>query len=271
MSYIDESLTAKGYTPAALVTAAFGQARTIDGIVIHHWGDRGQTHDGVVNFFVNGPGATSAHFVVSAGRITSLVNPADAAWHCPGKNATTIGIECRPEATDADYATVAELVRYLRAQYGYLPLSMHRDWYATACPGVWDLARIDTLASGAASQGGTIAPAGELANTSTPKEWDELATKDEVKQAAKEAIDGWSISDGFQKRMDGRSPVDFLLQLRAEQGGLIATVRALTAAVGALASSGGSVTPEQVDKSIKDAVAAWAAEYEPAIVKKDAQ
>lgn len=155
MTSIDESLTAKGFTPAASVPQVFGRARTIDGCVIHHWGVPGQTHDGVVNFFVNGPGSTSAHFVVSAGRIHCLVNPADAAWHSGNAvgNATTIGIECRPEATDGDYATVAELVRFLRGKYGALPLSPHRNWQSTACPGVWDLDRIDTLAGGIAAQG----------------------------------------------------------------------------------------------------------------------
>jgi hypothetical protein len=152
MTTINETLTAKGYTPAASVPQVFGRARTIDGIVIHHWGALGQTHDGVVNFFVNGPGETSAHFVVSAGRIHCLVSPLDAAWHSGNAvgNATTIGIECRPEATDEDYATVAELVAYLRSEYGPLPLSPHRQWQSTACPGVWDLARIDGLAGSAA-------------------------------------------------------------------------------------------------------------------------
>ena len=163
MTTIDESLTAKGFTPAAQVPAAFGQPRTLEGIVIHHWGLPGQTHDGVVDFFVNGPGTTSAHFVVSAGRIHCLVSPLDAAWHCPGKNATHIGIECRPEATDSDYATVAELVAWLRSEYGNLPLSKHRDWYATACPGVWDLARIDRLAASS-----TITA--QSSSTSTPLE-----------------------------------------------------------------------------------------------------
>ena len=151
MTTINEAQTAKGYTPASLVPAAFGRKRTIDGIVIHHWGVRGQQHDDVVRFFTSGPGSTSAHFVVSAGRIDCLVSPQDAAWHSGNAvgNATTIGIECRPEATDADYATVAELVRFLRTQYGPLPLSPHRQWNATACPGVWDLARINTEASGA--------------------------------------------------------------------------------------------------------------------------
>lgn len=161
---IDESLTAKGYTPAASVPFVYGQPRVIKSITIHHWGSLGQTHDGVVNFFVNGPGATSAHFVASAGRIHCLVNPADAAWHAGNAtgNATSIGIECRPEATDGDYKTVADLVRYLRYNYGDLPLIPHRNWQSTACPGVWDLDRIDSLAR---SAGASIGPAGETNNT----------------------------------------------------------------------------------------------------------
>ena len=149
MTAINEALTAKGYTRAADVPAVFGRRRTLDGIVIHHWGVTGQTHDGVVNFFVNGPGTTSAHFVVSEGRIHCLVSPLDAAWHSGNAvgNATTIGIECRPEATAGDYATVAELVRFLRDQYGPLPLTPHRQWQATACPGVWDLNRLEALAA----------------------------------------------------------------------------------------------------------------------------
>jgi len=161
MTEINESQTAKGYTPAAYVPQVFGRARTIDGIVIHHWGSLGQTHDGVVNFFVNGPGTTSAHFVVSAGRIDCLVSPLDAAWHSGNAvgNATTIGIECRPEATDADYATVAELVAWLRSEYGDLPLTPHRQWQSTACPGVWNLDRIDALAGSAAITTQSTTPA----------------------------------------------------------------------------------------------------------------
>lgn len=147
--HIDETLTAKGYTPAAYVAGTFGRARSLDGIVIHHWGALGQTHSGVVNFFVNGPGTTSAHFVASSDGVNCLVSPEDAAWHSGNSvgNATTIGIECRPEATDADYQVVAELVAWLRATYNRpLPLSPHRQWQSTACPGVWDLNRLDTLA-----------------------------------------------------------------------------------------------------------------------------
>lgn len=173
MTTINEGLTAKGYTPAAQVPAVFGRARTIDGIVIHHWGALGQRHQDVVDFFVNGPGTTSAHFVVSAGRIDCLVSPLDAAWHSGSAlgNATTIGIECHPEATDADYATVAELVNFLRGTYGTLPLSPHRQWNQTACPGVWDLPRIDRIAAGSAA----IAP-----QSTTITQEDPMPTLDEI-------------------------------------------------------------------------------------------
>jgi N-acetylmuramoyl-L-alanine amidase len=152
MTVIDESLTAKGFTPRASVPLVYARPRTIEAITIHWWGAYGQTHSGVNNFFVNGPGNTSAHFVASGvpvKRINCLVNPWDAAWHAGNAigNASTIGIECRPEATDADYEVVAELVRFLRDTYGAnLPLIPHRYWQSTACPGNYDLARIHRMA-----------------------------------------------------------------------------------------------------------------------------
>lgn len=149
---IDESYTAKGFTPAAQVPFVAewgGRKRTIESITIHHWGARGQTHMGVVNFFcVTGPGTTSAHFVSSAGKTHCIVSPLDAAWHAGNAfgNTSSIGIECRPEASDADYLEVAKLIAWLRAQYGDLPLIPHRDWQSTECPGIWDLKRLDNLA-----------------------------------------------------------------------------------------------------------------------------
>lgn len=157
---IDESQNAKGFT-----AAADAPARTIEDIVIHWWGAYGQTHDDVVKFFVTGPGATSAHFVVSEGRVTCLVSPADVAWHAGNweENLKSIGIECHPEATDGDYREVASLVSWLRSQYGDLPLHPHREFHATACPGIWDLARIDREA-----RAGTVQPASTPAPTPAP-------------------------------------------------------------------------------------------------------
>lgn len=150
MSYfIDESLSDSEFTAAASVPATFGQGpRRIESITIHHWGVFGQTHDGVVNFFMNQSFTTSAHFVVSDSRIHCLVSPANAAWAAGNAygNTTSIHIECRPEATDGDYATVAWLVDFLRDNYGAnLPLVPHRYWQNTACPGIWDLGKIDRL------------------------------------------------------------------------------------------------------------------------------
>lgn len=164
--HIDESLTAKGFTPAASVPAVYGGPRVIDGIIIHHWGLPGQTHDGVVNFFVNGPGMTSAHFVSSAGRTHCLVNPADAAWHAGNGegNRTKVGIECRPEASENDYREVASLIAWLRETYQHpLPLSPHRQWQATACPGIWDLDKLDAMARGVDTTPAPPAPAAPVA------------------------------------------------------------------------------------------------------------
>lgn len=109
-----------------------------DRIVLHHWGADGQSHDGVVDFFTRGPGSgTSAHYVVSAGRITQICHDYDTAYHAGNWqiNLRSIGIECRPEASEEDVRTVAELVRRIRSEWGNLPISVHSDYYPTACPG----------------------------------------------------------------------------------------------------------------------------------------
>lgn len=123
------------------------------GIVIHWWGlpEWNQTHDGVVDFLCNGnrSARTSAHYVVSAGRITQIVSDNDRAWHCSGNNLRTIGIECHPACTDDDLRTVAKLVSAIRFEHGYLPLSRHCDHFPTACPGNYSdkLAEIDRIAN----------------------------------------------------------------------------------------------------------------------------
>lgn len=114
-------------------------------IVIHHWGSRGQQFGSVVNWLVNPRSRVSAHYVVEAGRIARLVDEDRRAWHAGSDrgNHYGIGIECRPEATDADYATVAALIRNIRDRRGNLPLRPHSAFTSTACPGAWDLARLD--------------------------------------------------------------------------------------------------------------------------------
>ncbi|WP_245862282.1 N-acetylmuramoyl-L-alanine amidase [Sanguibacter antarcticus] len=82
-------------------------------------------------------------------------------WHSGSSagNATSIGLELRPEATDGDYATAAELIRELRAAFSDLSLVKHSSWKTTACPGRWNLERLDALARTAGSSGGVAKPA----------------------------------------------------------------------------------------------------------------
>lgn len=123
-------------------------------IVIHHWGKRGQKFNSVVRFLCtlwskrSDKRKSSANYVAQAGTVACIIDPDNVAWHCGDWEANTksIGIECRPEATDDDYETVAELIRDLREEYGPLPLRPHNEFQATACPGIWDLPRLDRMA-----------------------------------------------------------------------------------------------------------------------------
>lgn len=149
MSYIlEEQFTSKNFTPAAQCQERFLQPRVIKGITIHHWGSLGQNFNTVRDFLCTNNTPTSAHFVAQDGLVSCIVTPADVAWHAGNAegNATTIGIECRPEATDGDYQTVAELVAWLWSQHGVSPLYHHSDWVSTDCPGAWDLERLYALA-----------------------------------------------------------------------------------------------------------------------------
>lgn len=127
-------------------------------IVIHHWGVDGQSFWGVVNWLCRQGGNSSAHYVVEAGRIACIVDPDDTAWHASNwwYNVRSIGIECRPEMTDGDLATVAELIGEIWKVYGKLPIIGHKDIVATACPGRY-YAKLSTLKSMAES-GKIIAP-----------------------------------------------------------------------------------------------------------------
>ena len=81
-----------------------GVQYNVDKIIIHHWGAEGQTFDGVCAWFESPNCQTSAHYVVEGGRVACLVNLSDTAYHAGdwGANLTSIGIECRPEMSDAD-------------------------------------------------------------------------------------------------------------------------------------------------------------------------
>lgn len=177
------TLDSPNYTPGR-------EGHPITGIVIHHWGADGQSHDGVAQYLCRPGGGTSAHYVASAGRVTCIVDPDDTAWHAGNwsRNLTTIGIECRPEMSDADIQTVAELISDLRAAYGWLPLLGHRDIIATTCPGRWyptltSLSmRADQITAGTPTP-----PAPQPVTPTTPKGIIEMATYDDLEKSTRQA------------------------------------------------------------------------------------
>jgi len=135
------------HTPAQTLDY-YGVERTIEAIVIHHWGVDGQDFEAVANYLSRPNGTSSAHEVIEAGKLALLIDHQNTAWHARSANPRTIGLELRPEASEGDYATAAERIRQIRNEHGPLPLEAHSDHVATACPGRWNLYRLDELAGG---------------------------------------------------------------------------------------------------------------------------
>ncbi len=123
------------YNAVSYTPGRYGCA--IDKIIIHHWGDDGQTFDGIISWFQSPSCSTSAHAVLEAGKVACIVNYYDTAYHAGDWNAnlTSIGIECRPEMSDGDLETLCEYIADLWTYYGILPIYGHKDFSLTACPG----------------------------------------------------------------------------------------------------------------------------------------
>lgn len=162
---IDESTwNSPNYTPAGAVPSIYGRARTTNRVTIHHWGNDGQKFNDVANYLSRSGGNTSAHFVVEAGRVACLISPENAAWHAGSAegNATSIGIECRPEMSEGDLNEVVALIEWLEDVYGPQEIWLHQEWFATACPGRYAnmrdeiVRRVNALQS---TSGNTAAPA----------------------------------------------------------------------------------------------------------------
>jgi LysM repeat protein len=138
---------ATAYTPAAAVRAVFGVARPAMPVsdVLHWWDDpaRRPTFEGTVRWFETQPrGGVSAHYVVEAGRVATMVNEADAS-HANGHggaNAMTVTHECNPRASQADFEAIAEHLANCWIGRGRTTpglIELHSDYLATACPGTY--------------------------------------------------------------------------------------------------------------------------------------
>ena len=139
---VDESSwNSQNFTAAAQVPSVYGMPRKISSVTVHHWGDPAwnQKFNAVADYLSRPGGDTSAHFVVEAGRVARLISPDHAAWHAGSAagNATSIGIEMNPRASEDDMQTLASLIRWLESVYGSLMVYRHSDWFGTACPGAY--------------------------------------------------------------------------------------------------------------------------------------
>lgn len=185
---LDSNPSSNYYTPTEVLTQ-YKQPRKVRGVTIHWWNDpkNAGTHDGTANYLARKGGDTSAHYVVSPGRVTRLVDDKNAAWHAGSAvgNATTIGIECNPHDVDGTLVTVAALIRDLEKKHGDLKVYRHRDWTSTTCPGAYS-SRIDELVNLVNS-----APSGNAtsAKTETLEEWI-MSNEDKVRQIIREEISG---------------------------------------------------------------------------------
>lgn len=161
---------------------------TIKGITIHWWGDpsTNPSAEGVVNWLCNPASQVSAHFVITGTgrRVWQLVADKDRAWHAMSGNQSTIGLELDPRCRDEDYDVAAEVIADLWRYYGKLPLYPHKHWVNTACPGNYDLARLQREAEAKLNPKPVTPPAPVTkpvpAAVKLPKKLEFTADKDKV-------------------------------------------------------------------------------------------
>lgn len=119
----------------------------LDRVVVHHNAGKAMTHAGVYGAFTNN--GTSAHYNVDTdGNICQFVHDSDTAWHCPGVNKKSIGIEhanCSGaeggwDVGDETVDAGAHLTAAICRAYGLgrpewrSNVFPHSDFYSTACP-----------------------------------------------------------------------------------------------------------------------------------------
>src|SRR5690606_24295570 len=124
--------------------------RTIEAIAIHWWGDpnTNPSYEGVISWLTNPASQASAHFVITGTgrRAAQLADFDRAAWATNSANPYVVALELDPRARDEDYDVAAEVIAQIWDAFGYKPLVPHKQFTATACPGSYNLARLEALA-----------------------------------------------------------------------------------------------------------------------------
>lgn len=129
------------------------KGHSIKHITVHWWGTPvGQKRGGIVSWLTNPKAEVSAHYVVSKGHVTQLVEEDCGSWANGNKTANleSITIECDPNDPVGTLPTVAALIADIRGRHGNLPIYPHSHWVATECPGAYRdlLPELDAMANG---------------------------------------------------------------------------------------------------------------------------
>lgn len=168
------------------------------GITIHHWGADGQEHDDVDRFLtdVTSPARlanpTSAHEVISDGRVTVLADASVATYHAGSTagNGKTIGLEVRPEMTAGDLDTLVQRIYDIERKWGSMPIYLHLHWFATACPGryVKQLNKIIARVNAMHKNNGQDPEISTGSRVAAQKDWFEMATVAQLEDAVERVL-----------------------------------------------------------------------------------
>lgn len=111
-------------------------------IVLHHAEASHCTVEDIHSWHLaNGWAGIGYHFFINKNGDVYRGRPENAQGsHCPKHNTTSLGVCFEGEfmtehVNDAQTAAYKELVKYIRAKYGKLPIYGHKELYSTSCPG----------------------------------------------------------------------------------------------------------------------------------------
>lgn len=186
-----------------------GLTGELNALTLHHWGGDGQRFENVVGWLVadgNGNNSSSAHEVIEGGRVAILADMEDGTWNSGSAqgNLDNYAFECRPEADELTIRTVAARVAAARAESGKdLPLDLHKDYTATACPGRYIELR-DTI--DALSRGEIVAVPKPSAKPSAPAALiAKLKVDGRFGTKAVTALQIFLVSRGYTLKIDGKA------------------------------------------------------------------
>ena len=148
----------------------------VNAVVVHYTGTNASAHNNLLYFSRNKVGASAHYFIDKDGTLCQSVSESDTAWHAGNwqTNQHSVGIECvsaGEDFTEAQVATLGELVRDLMARYGIPEGSVIRHYDVTGklCPAPY----VDA-SKWAALKSRILGGSAELAPTPAPAQPDDV-------------------------------------------------------------------------------------------------